>query len=403
MSVLTACSGPGSTPLSPPVPAAGAPIEIEWNETRLARIMGDNPPRFDDPSPAQTPNFDSPREMLRFLLSRAPRDPIVYPSEQYYYYTFPLGARKVSGNIRFADVESGTVSIGYFDVGNSDDMRTAEFRDGKDGVTIGYNAERHEVDLIVDDVGRRFALDRRAFQHERPKLYPGEEYVSGIRDESGYGLDLIYYRPAQQFYYVTGGSGGPVENRSGVGAQPRLLEFGDRTRYCFFYHTPSRRYVLVGVHRREIELNTWNDGPFDQVPPRLPIKAMLEEAYPYVKHVGGIDDHGNFLARPGHRVAISPYREYVSGIKLEQEILPLLSDVDSPEAWLKAVYEPKRDWRPPATVEPRTHSNSASSGWPANHWGQSSRAWPESHQARASRRWPPNHEFASSRVEPESR
>jgi hypothetical protein len=102
-------------------------------------------------------------------------------------------------------------------------------------------------------------------------------------------------------------------------------------------------------------------------------------------------------------VAISPYREYVSGIKLEQEILPLLTDADSPEAWLKVTYEPKRDWRPPAAVEPRTHLNETSSGWPANHWGQSSRAWPESHQPTTSRRWPPNHELAPSKVEPESR
>lgn len=375
-------------------------ISIEWNEALLASILGEQKPKFDEPGPVPAPDFDSPRDMLRFLLARAPEEPVVYPSEQYYYYIFQLGARKVSGNIRFADVEDGTISIGYFDIGNSDDMRTAEFHDGKDGVTIGYNAERGEVDLLLDGVGKRFTLDRSFSRHQRPKLYPGEEYVSGIRDESGYGLDLIYYRPAQQFYYITGGGGGPVEWRSSVGKQPRLLEFGPETRYCFFYHTPSRRYVLVGVHRREIELNSWNDGPFDQVPPRLPIKAMLEEAYPYVKEVGGIDEHGNFLSRPGHRVAISPYREYVSGIKLEQEILPLLTDADSPEAWLKAVYEPKRDWRPPATVEPWTHNNAVSSGWPANHWGQSSRAWPESHQPATSRRWPPNHEFAASRVEP---
>lgn len=165
-------------------------------------------------------------------------------------------------------------------------------------------------------------------------------------------------------------------------------------------HEPhTSRYILVGVHQREIRENGWYDGPFDQVPPNLPIRAMLEQAYPYVKDAGGLDENGNFLNVKGQRVAISPYQEYTSGPEFETGLESAVQDVATPEAWTQATYEYKRDWRAP--TNPTTsggHVQSLSASWPANHWGISSASWGTQHEQAVSASWPPNHSVEGSRT-----
>ncbi len=345
------------------------------------------------------PSFEEPRSVLRFVLSAAPTRAVVYPTERYYYYKFMLGPRVVSGNIRFADVEDGALSVGYFDAYSQRDMRVGHFKDGEDGVSMHYNAEAGEVLLQVDGLSRVFVLDRSALSPPGFDLLPGEQHVSGVRDESGYSLQLLYYKPARAFYYV-------LDERKPrpepwVRGQSQMVEawFGERSRFCFVKHPGTGRLILVGVSRREITQNTWYDGPFDQVPPRLPLRAMLEEAYPYVEDAGGLDEHGNFLEMEGQRVAISPYRVYESGAELEKDLEGMILDAADPTAWTTATYEYKRDWRAPKDYAlAGVHVRELSLGWPANHWGSSSRGWDKGHAVDLSRTWPVNHDAQDSHL-----
>lgn len=392
----------GCTPATTHLALSHAPPAIELNEAAIRGWRNHAPP---DPgsiaSPVPAPDFQSPRSVLAFVLSQLPPCSTVFPTERYFYYRFPLADRVISGNIRFVDAESGGISVGYFDAYNNQDLGTGVFQDGRDAVSIRYTEASHQVDISIDGISRSFVLDQEAFDPPSFPLLPGEQLISGVRDESGYFLYLIYWQPGRSFYYLLNPAKPLPETWSRADAGPLDLRFGDRSRFCFLRHPQTGRFILVGVHRREIELNSWYDGPFDQVPPHLPIRAILEEAYPYVKDAGGIDEHGNFLQTPGQRVAISPYANYSSGPQLVHDLQNAVIDDPTPAAWTTATYEYKRDWRPPSLEPaPGGHLPATSSSWPANHWGASSSEWGPDHLAATSSTWPPNHASAASRSTP---
>lgn len=367
------------------------PGKIVFNEAILsaANARPQDGDALCSPEPAAT--FEDPSSILRLVMAAAPPRAVVYPTERYYYYQFPLGPRLVSGNIRFADVERGVLSVGYFDTHQPRDMRTEEFRDGEGGVRLVYDRHVHEVRIEFAGVGRVFVLDQEAFEPPAFPLLPGEQLVSGIRDESGYYFHLIYWPPGRSFYYVLNTTKPRPESWSRGESSRVDLRWGDRSRFCFLRDARTGRFILVGVNQKEIRENSWYDGPFDQVPPNLPIQAMLEEAYPYVLDAGGLDEHGNFLKMKGQRVAISPYQEYVSGPDLERMIEGAVRDADTPLAWTSATYEYKRDWRAPVDSPAVGHMRPLSSAWPANHWGASSGSWGGRHQSSVSSTWPANH------------
>ncbi len=360
---------------------------------------GDSTLKSSMSSPAGEPSFDDPRSILRFVMSAAPERAMVYPTERYYYYKFTLGGRVVSGNIRFADAEDGAFSVGYFDAYNQSDMQVGHFTHGEDGVSARYDAQTGEVALGLDGLSRVFVLDRSALEPPGFPLLSGEQHVTAVRDESGYFLQLLYYAPGRSLYYVLDDRHPRPEGWVRGESQQVEAWFGERSRFCFVKHPATGRFILVGVNRREISQNTWYDGPFDQVPPRLPLREMLEEAYPYVQDAGGLDEHGNFLKVEGQRVAISPYRAYESGTELEKDLEAVILDVGDPTAWTAATYEYKRDWRAPAgDAVAGVHVRDLSLGWPANHWGGSSRGWGPEHAAETSRGWPVNHDAQVSRA-----
>jgi hypothetical protein len=346
----------------------------------------------------QAVDFHNSLSVLRFILSKLPHSNTVYPTERYFYYQFPLGPRVVSGNIRFADIEDGVVTIGYFDVNNPDDVVTARFdaSDSKSGLLISYNPRASTVDLSLESMRTRFYLDLSHVQPSDLDLLPGERVISGILDESGYSFDLVYWETDRSFYYVLQEDAvlpeclSPVITPGGC-----LLYFGAHSRFCFAFTPFAERLVLIGVLDENVRKNNWFDGPFDQVPPKLGIGKLLEEAYPYVVEVGGIDLHGNFLTQPGQRVAISPYTTYTSGPNFIAQVDQML-DVDSltPSFWTKMTYEQKKDWRPSLAASDSTptvaHNSAVSSHWPANHWGTVSRQWGADHSLDQSRSYPPN-------------
>jgi hypothetical protein len=368
---------------------------IEFNESSFSQNRIREPDARAKTVPL--PDFQSPRETLKYVLSHTPDEPVVYPTERYYYYKFPMGARFISGNIRFADIEKGVISIGYFDAYSEREVVSREFHDGEDGVDLDLDAGTHSVRLTIDGLSRRFSFDQSAFTNPSFPLLDGERFISGIRDESGYYLHLLYWKPERSLYYVINPDIPTPEPLDKVSLGDLNLFFGHESRYCFYEHGPTGRKILVGVHERNIRQNTWFDGPFDQFPPHLNVKSILEEAYPYVTDAGGIDSNGNFVNLPGQRVAISPYIDYAAGPALVEELRRRIEDDPTPRAWIRATYESKRDWRAPSIGDvPPAHQAALSSSWPANHWGTASRLWGDAHAADLSVKWPANHEPGTS-------
>lgn len=353
-------------------------------------------------TPTRNPEFDQPRSVLAWLLFHLPRENAVFPSERYYYYTFRIGARRVSGNLRFVDIERGIVYMGYFDQDERDSVRTATWRCG-DGVDVRYDLASRTATLTCDGLTRDFRLDRSwdCFP-SRLVLRPEEKFVSGVLDESGYYLSLIFHNLTDSFYYVLNEDMPLPESVLPFDPPYADFQIGSQSRFVFFKDPGSGRRILVGVDREHVRMNSYFDGPFDQVPPDLDIGDMVTRSYPYVKYRGGVDKHGNFAGVDAQRIAISPYQVYGSLRDLlpTLEWLRLCATSEEP-AWILMVREWKRDFVPPprlisAESLPPSHDSTRSKGWPANHWRAASDGWAADHAPAVSLGWAPQHDAGTS-------
>ena len=284
------------------------------------------------------------RAVIRQVLQHMPKTAVVYPSEQYYYFKLYAGHRLISGNLRFCDAQRGLVHFGYFDQHDGQFLETGTIRDGVNGEV---EREGHTVRLVFEGIERTFELDRSWNSSDGLKLEPNETLVSGILDESGYYFWLIYHPQVRRLYFVLNESRLPERHHEITSGGARFL-IGQQSRFVFFVDPASRRKILVGVQEQQIRENNYFDGPFDQVPPDLPLKPILEHVYPYVKERGGIDEHGNFLRERHARVAISPYAKYSETSLLLSEaiaaIRPFPERDSQPIAFVDLVYESKMDF-----------------------------------------------------------
>ncbi|MCC6662019.1 MAG: hypothetical protein IT437_14175 [Phycisphaerales bacterium] len=340
-------------------------------------------------------DFEDPLSILRSVLRNAPGKAVVYPTETYYYYRLYAGPRLVSGNLRLLDAGIGVLHMGYFDAHEPWRTRAASLS-GADGVVVTPAGER-SYRVAFEGRSVVFTLSGQSGAHpRRSPLTENEELVSAIWDESGVRFWLVYNNSLNSFYYVLDEDVPLTEPLATIPTLPGL-EVGLRTGFVLYHDTGAGRRLLVGVRQRSVRDNDYFDGPFDQVPPRLPIKERLEAAYPYVKLRGGIDAHGNFVEQPGVRVAISPYAEYTDldeFASLLGQRLDLIERAHGTAAdrWLTLTYDSKRDFHRHLEARAGAHVIYVSQGWPANHLGVTSYQWPDRHAADQSAAWAPNHQ-----------
>ena len=342
--------------------------------------------------PAASPDdalFGSPVAILELVLAATPVNAVIYPTELYYYFDFSLHTLRVAGNLRFTEAREGLLHIGYFDREDPSRAMAATF-----GPAQGVEVRRRDVegggavvDVAFGPLRRAFSIPARRAGDPSTTLAPDERFVSWILDESAVELDLIFNSNHGAFYYLLRPSWPGVSHlatmRTPAGHE---VSIDPVSRFVFLHERSTKRRVLIGVSRREVVENSPFDGPFDQVPPDLDLKAMLEAAYPYVMLRGGIDRHGNFEELEGQRVAIAPYTQYAS----LSELLNLIDDEidpgsDAPARWLPLVTEDKRTFHERATF-----------AWPANHEFRHSATWPMDHAFDLSRSWPAHHEYDDS-------
>lgn len=396
---------------------AGAP-GVVLNERYIETAWGffSSPDRLDQlPAPTQflprggmllrhaarhdwTPPFDQPAVVFKWVLANLPSRVTVYPTEQYCYFLAPLGHRTIAGNLRFVDAKEGEISFAYYDVESPREYQARRFgADDRCTVTRGHGG--YTVDFRAESVYFRISTVGLAVPQDLP-LLPSERVVTGVLDESGIQLTLLFNEETDSFYYILNRDAAPADTFKVVAdLEGGALEVGVLSRFAFYHDEWSGRRVLVGVSAEEVRANSWFDGPFDQIPPRLHMGDFLRRAYPYVDHRGGIDAHGNFLEMPDTRVAISAYQQYETLDALVTFLEQALEEHETPsERFAAMTYEPKRDFhhtldRLGADVVERLWHRQ---GWAANHYGPISRTWPADHEAESSGEWPRNHDGAAS-------
>lgn len=360
--------------------AAGVPSGVD--ETARAR-------QALDPS--------DPDSMLAFVLASAPARPVVFPTEGYFYFTFDLGSHAYAGNLRFDAIREGELSFAYYQPDNISTL-TWKLYHQDDGLDI-HRLDDDVYRLTFAGVGRDFLLPTFGFESlPEIQLLDHESIVSGVLDESGVQFTLLFNEVMQCFYYVLDETRVRADDFNPM-QTTAPLDLGERTGFILYRDEVLDRRVLVGVSQQEIRANSPFDGPFDQVPPNLPIQERLERAYPYVTSRGGIDAHGNFIEMVGERVAISPYRPYVDVTDVERFVLAAeAGSLTHSDLLASITYEPKRDFHLLAAHFTQADTPWAENeepiwvkqGWPANHKVGPSMQFPASHTAPISREGAPD-------------
>ena len=347
------------------------------------------------------PDFDDPRGVLDFVLSLAPRHANVFPTERYYYFRAGLLDGEISGNLRFTDIHNGVLHIGYFDPLDPRNSKSRSFS-SDDGVFVTFDGSQRVTVQSSSGPTVNFTLAQFNDTDNNLVLLEDETVISGVLDESGIPLTLLYNEKQKCFYYILRNQL-PIADKLVQTELPGVL-IGWNSRFVF-YKDDLDRYVLVGIHAEHVRRNSYYDGPFDQVPPHLPLREKLEAAYPYVTYRGGIDEHGRFINVAGSRVAITPYRLYRNRHELLRWVKATV-DRHEPQGMSvllsKLTYETKKDFHKrigkggmPSWSD--SHLQWMSQGWPANHHGSQSINWPHDHLMNRSFRWLDDHDVEQSR------
>lgn len=334
--------------------------------------------------------------MLEWIAAQLPDTVNVYPTEGYYYFRAGVGGRTFSGNLRIVGQELPKLSFAYFDVTEPRDFRSIlvdPMTDQRVMITKADGESSNVLKMFGRSIDWRQDVGRRVFDASIA-LLNHEEPISGVFDESGVQFYLVFNEQTRTFHYLL--SDHDLANHRLVSMRSTdtgTVTLDPLTGFLFYEDRRINRRVLVGVSAREVEKNSYFDGPFDQVPPDLDIAGFLKLAYPYVAAGGGIDEHGEFIDLPDVRVAISPYMAYPS---VSRALLAIdgheRAVADDPASLIaKLCYEPKREFNP---EDRRTQAHPLP--WPANHFGTVSRAWPSDHDPRTSASWPANHRSTTS-------
>lgn len=284
-----------------PVPAQER-IHLHTNEAEIGEALRDGGVRIDDPA-----------AVFAAILKNLPERVQVYPTENYFYFRFTQNGVIYVGNIRLsaADRDQGKVNFAYSER-PTDWNPDPRVRDVVLGASQGVTVEKAGPQLTyrVTHAGKTitFALNDLTNARPRPEsIRPDERFLGPVFDESGIAFFLMFNSRLKLFHFVLDETV-PVADQL-IGRKGSPIQIGKRTGFAFYEF--DNRKILIGVSERESRLNTYLDGPFDQLPENVIEGEALREAIlaaaPDLK--GKIDRFGNFDDDSG-RFLIHPYLLY---------------------------------------------------------------------------------------------
>ncbi|MGJ0395119.1 MAG: hypothetical protein ACR65U_02655 [Methylocystis sp.] len=293
-----------------PTAAAAAAAQ----ETQLPRLYA-NETSIEDANRRTSLAIDDPLAVFAFVLGALPARVRVYPTENYYYFSFVLNGTRYLGNIRLpaAERDSGKLRFEYYQETSAGLDQGRAFHtiiDSSQGVALErvapltYRVTQGAKSVI-------FALeDLSGAQPPASAIGPNEEFLGPIIDESAMRFYLVYNSRLKLFHYVLDESSAGADELVASKRTDRLF-IGRRTGFAFHRDRRLDRRILIGVRESDSRLNTYFDGPFDQLPENFiegeSLRRAIVDFDPAVK--GEIDRFGNFLDGSG-RYLIHPYIRY---------------------------------------------------------------------------------------------
>src|SRR5215468_10816166 len=151
--------------------------------------------------------LDDPMAIFAFVLNSLPDRVKVYPTENYYYFTFIHGGAPYAGNIRIelGDEDKVTVHFVYYQdwsEWHQDSPLTHVVLDASQGVEV-EKIERLVYRLSYGGKSVVFALnDLSQVKPPAAALARGEKFIGPIFDESAIRFFLVYNSRLKVFHYI---------------------------------------------------------------------------------------------------------------------------------------------------------------------------------------------------------
>lgn len=295
----------------------GAAIAPAVAQTSDLPQVHTNEAYVDEVSRETSLNTADPMTVFAFVFDSLPDRVKVYPTENYYYFSFVHKGVPFDGNLRLdaSERDSGKIHFAYSE--DITDWRgetplTHVLLDTSYGVTV-EKVERFLYRVSYKGKSVLFALnDLSAVRPPASALGPDDRFVGPIFDESGVRFFLIFNARLKIFHYVLDETIRVVDDFFPSRRTDRIV-IGKRTGYAFYRDHKLERKILIGVYDGNSRVNNYFDGPFDQLPDNFiegdTFRDMLIAVEPALK--GKIDRFGG-SPDGSQRYMIAPYYYYQS-------------------------------------------------------------------------------------------
>ena len=277
---------------------------LETNQAYLEEVMR-----------TTTLSINDPLAVFAFVLGSLPDRVKVYPTENYYYFSFVHNGKRYVGNIRLdaSNRDEGKVIFAYYE-----DL--SEWREQSPVIHVVLDASQgakvEKLERLVYRVayGQKSVVfllnDLSQVQPPVTAIGPNEKYIGPIFDESGIRFFLIYNSRLKIFHYILDETVKVADELVPSRRTNRLL-IGKRTDFAFYRDHRLDRKIMVGAYEGNIRANNYFDGPFDQLPDNFiegeTLREIILTLEPSLK--GQIDRFGG--APDGSvRYMIAPYLAY---------------------------------------------------------------------------------------------
>jgi hypothetical protein len=263
-----------------------------------------------------------PKAVFSFVFGSLPDHVKVYPTENYFYYTFICNSVPYDGNIRLdaSNRDEGKLIFAFsedLEGWRGDTPENHIILDGSNGVQV-EKIQPLLYRVTYQGKSVEFALnDLSGVRPPASALAPDEEFLGTAFDESGIRFFLVFDKKLKIFHFVLDETIKVADQFEPSPRTDRIL-IGKRTGFAFYRDHRRDRKILIGAYKPNMLTNTWFDGPFDQLPDNFIQGEALRDALiasdPGLK--GRIDRFGGF---PGgeERMGIDPYLPYDAVAELD--------------------------------------------------------------------------------------
>ena len=297
------------------VPATAQSTEVPRLQTNQAYI--------EEVTRPTTLSIDDPKAMFGFVLNSLPDRVKVYPTENYYYFSFIHNGRRFAGNIRLdaSNRDEGKVIFAYYE--DLSEWReqspvTHIILDASQGVTV----EKLEYLVYRVSYGSKSVIfvlnDLSRVRPPASIIGPHEKFIGPIFDESGIRFFLVYNTKLKIFHYILDETVKVADEFIPSHLTDRII-IGKRTDFAFYRDWRLERKILIGAFEGNIRANNYFDGPFDQLPDNFiegeTLRATILDVEPRLK--GHIDRFGG-SPDGSVRYMIAPYLPF----RTEHDLYP---------------------------------------------------------------------------------